>query len=393
MSGQPLRIALLADYREEGWPSMDLVAEQTVAALSNLEDISVELVCPRLPLRARSLSSSGAARNLDRLAGRFLDYPRHLRSLCSSFDLFHILDHSYSQLVHALPPGRSFVTCHDMDTFRCLHEPGREPRPWWFRQMTARIWSGLQAASHVICVSRQTLGELLTAGGGPSSRLSVVHNGTAAEYFAPPSPSARVWLENWFAEQGSGFSLAQDYFLHVGSGIARKRIPFLLRLFAELQRNHPKLWLLRVGGALDAEQAQLAAELGIAARIVTLPFIDRAHLRVLYEEASALLQTSSYEGFGLPVTEALACGCPVVASDIPIYREVGGEVVYYCPLEGLDSWVRQCREILELRTQSSPRLAQRIIEGRSLSHNFQWFSVGLSLREKYWYFSKSTGIR
>lgn len=393
MSIQPLRIALVSDYREEGWPSMDLVAEQTAAALTSLEDIRVELVSHPLPLGARRFSSSDAARNLDRLAGRFLHYPRHLRSLRSSFDLFHILDHSYSQLVHALPTGRSFVTCHDMDTFRCLHEPEREPRPWWFREMAGRIWSGLLAAAQVICVSRQTQGELLAAGGGPPSRVSVLHNGTAAEYFVPPSAGARAWLENWLNKEGGGFSFGQDYFLHVGSGIARKRIPFLLRLFATLWRNHPELWLLRVGGAFDAEQAKLAAELGIAQRIVTLPFLERTHLRVLYEEASALLQTSSYEGFGLPVTEALASGCPVVASDIPIYREVGGEVVYYCPLEDLESWVRQCGELLALRAQRSPILLRRIIEGKDLSLNFQWVNVGLGLREKYWYFSKSTGIR
>ncbi len=111
---------------------------------------------PGLPSHAtplRTFSKGDAAptfHNLDRLANRFFDYPRHLRDLRSNVDLFHIVDHSYSQLVHSLPAERTVVTCHDLDTFRCLLDPACEKRPGWFRAMTARILKGFTQAAHVI---------------------------------------------------------------------------------------------------------------------------------------------------------------------------------------------------------------------------------------------------
>ena len=64
-------------------------------------------------------------RNADRLLNRFVNYPRYLRQHASEFDVFHIVDHSYAQLVHELPAARTVVTCHDLDTFRCLLDPER----------------------------------------------------------------------------------------------------------------------------------------------------------------------------------------------------------------------------------------------------------------------------
>ena len=81
--------------------------------------------------------------NADRLVNRLWTYPRHLRRWRSHFDVFHIVDHSYAQLVHALPPGRTGVFCHDLDAFRCLLEPGQERRPLWFRVLARHVLAGL----------------------------------------------------------------------------------------------------------------------------------------------------------------------------------------------------------------------------------------------------------
>jgi len=77
--------------------------------------------------------------NADRLLNRFWDYPRWLRPRVRDFDLFHLVDQSYSQLVHELPAHRTVVTCHDLDTFRSVFEPDKEPRSMVFRAMSRRI--------------------------------------------------------------------------------------------------------------------------------------------------------------------------------------------------------------------------------------------------------------
>ena len=103
-----LRVALLADYLEEGWPSMDLVAEMLLDRLSREHAATMEatLIRPSLPRRLSRVSSQKLAFGVDRVAGRLWDYPRFASALRERFDLFHVVDHSYAQLVHELP-GRS----------------------------------------------------------------------------------------------------------------------------------------------------------------------------------------------------------------------------------------------------------------------------------------------
>ncbi len=130
----PTRLALVCDFPEERWPSMDLVAEMVLTYLGreHADRVAATRVCPpfrhrltRWPM-TRWLSP---ARNADRVLNRFWDYPRTLGHLArwGELDLFHLVDHSYAQLVHELPPGRAVVTCHDLDSFRCLLEPGASP--------------------------------------------------------------------------------------------------------------------------------------------------------------------------------------------------------------------------------------------------------------------------
>jgi glycosyltransferase involved in cell wall biosynthesis len=101
------------------------------------------------------------------------------------------------------------------------------------------------------------------------------------------------------------------------------RIVFLQRLFAK-GRWH----------ALGVERIdRLAASLSVADRVVWLPSVSQADLVRLYQGALALVQFSRFEGFGFPTLEALACGTPVIASDIPPLREVSGGAALHVPLE------------------------------------------------------------
>jgi glycosyltransferase involved in cell wall biosynthesis len=69
-------------------------------------------------------------------------------------------------------------------------------------------------------------------------------------------------------------------------------------------------------------------------------------LAAVYRRATALLATSTREGFGWPLVEAMACGTPVVASDLPVFREVGGEAAAYAPVRDLQAWVEAVDRLL-----------------------------------------------
>lgn len=152
----PIRVAIVCDFAEEQWPSMDLVAAMLLEFLArdHRGRIEAHAIRPRFVRRfTRAGNFASPMFNADRFINRFIDYPIALRSVRDCFDLFHIIDHSYSHLVHELPAGRAVLTCHDLDTFRCVLDPARERRSEPFRAMVRRIMDGFRKAERVCCVS------------------------------------------------------------------------------------------------------------------------------------------------------------------------------------------------------------------------------------------------
>lgn len=379
-----MKIAVLCDFEEEGWPSMDLVGRRLTEALAAgmPEGWSVERICPPM-VRRFSRKDAGRSRvermrfNIDRLLNRMWDYPRLARSLAGDYDIFHVVDHSYAQLVHALPADRTLVTCHDLDTFRCVLEPGRDPRPWPFRRMTEVILDGLRKAARVLCDSRATYEEVLAHGLVPAERAEIVPIGM--EPACSPMPDehfdreAAALLGDW-----QGIDL-----LHVGSTIPRKRVEDLLRIVASVFDRRQDIRLIRVGGALTDAQAKLAAELGIQDRIITLPRIGAETLSAVYRRATLVLQPSSAEGFGLPVVEALGCGTPVVASDLAVLREVGGAATTYRPVGDIDSWADAVLGLLTERDECPAVWEERRSDGLAHAGHFRWSETARTVMDAY----------
>jgi glycosyltransferase involved in cell wall biosynthesis len=333
----PLSVGVVCDYAEEGWPSMDLAAELLVDALRAHTPYAPTALRPRMPRPfGRMLGGARAAHNADRLLGRHLAYPRWLRRRAADFALFHVADHSYAQLVHALPAERTVVTCHDLDAFRSLLDPDAERRPLWFRRMMGRVLGGLQRAAQVVCDSDAVHAELLALGVLPPDRVSTVALPAHPDFSAEPDAAADAEAARLLGPvRTDGIEI-----LHVGSTVERKRIPLLLHAFAGVRQTAPDARLVRVGGPLTAPQRRLAGELGIGGSIVELPFLERRTLAAVYRRATLVVNPSQREGFGLPLVEAMACGAPVLAADLTVLREVGGDAASYVAGDDADAWAR-----------------------------------------------------
>jgi glycosyltransferase involved in cell wall biosynthesis len=105
--------------------------------------------------------------------------------------------------------------------------------------------------------------------------------------------------------------------------------------------------------------------------LVQLPFLERPQLAALYRRASVVLLPSDREGFGLPVVEAMACGTPVIASDIPALREIGGSAAMYARPGDIDSWVDAL--VLFQREQADPSARdRRHAAGLAAAAKFDW---------------------
>lgn len=360
------RLAVIADLREEQWPSMDLVADVLVSALETAGHRAVNPfhLCPPMVRRLTRVPGLGQRPLLDttdRVINRYWDYPRWLRRQVDRFDLFHIVDHSYAHLASTLPPGRSIVTCHDIDAFAGVL-PGVTPPSGVSRVMGRRLLAGMRAAARVVCGSHATRDALLANRLVDESRVVIVpyalHPAFVPEADWPAEAEAARWC-------GPSVVGALDL-LHVGSTIPRKRIDVLLETFAAVRRRHPAARLLRVGGALTEAQSQQSARLGLSGAIVSLPFLDRRTLAAVYRRAVLVLQPSEREGFGLPVLESLACGTPVLASDTAPLREAGGDAATYCRTADLEAWAVAADALIGERSGDPAAWARR--RQRALSH-------------------------
>lgn len=373
---------------------MDLVAEMTLDSVSRAhrDEVRVDRIRPRMRLRlapldgtgprAASTSRNGGGRtwfNVDRILNRFWDYPRTLRPLRDRYDVFHLVDHAYGQLVHHLPAERTVVTCHDLHTFDCLLDPERHPRSAPFRLMTRRVLSGLTGAARVVFDTAAVRDEVLALGLLPEERTRVVQLGVQPGLSAEPDPAADAEAERLLGPvDGARIDL-----MHVGGTFWRKRVDLVLRIFAAAREARPELRLIRVGGTLTRDQQELARELGIEDAVLTLPFIERPVLAAVYRRAALVLMPSEVEGFGLPVIEALICGTPVVASDLPVLREVGGDATVYRPVGDVPAWRETVLELLSERDETPGRWTERRAAGVKQAERFTWSEYARKMVDVY----------
>jgi glycosyltransferase involved in cell wall biosynthesis len=175
--------------------------------------------------------------------------------------------------------------------------------------------------------------------------------------------------------------LERPYILFVGNLEPKKNLPALLRAFAQLVDAGVPHDLVLAGtpGWKCRDVLRLPEELGVAERVRMLGYVDGAHLRGLYGAADVFAFPSLVEGFGLPPLEAMACGTPVVTSDIPALRETAGDAaerVAPTDVEGLADALRRVLEDSDLRSHLREAGLRRAAE-------FTWPNTAEATRAVY----------
>ncbi|MGD9765074.1 MAG: glycosyltransferase family 4 protein [Candidatus Binatia bacterium] len=251
------------------------------------------------------------------------------------------------------------VTVHDLALLRFpeLGTPG-------LRQLIARVPRTVHAAQRVIADSHATAQDLRELLGVPAQRIRVVHLGCDERFQpVPDSPARQAVLAR--------YGIAPPYLLHVGTIEPRKNLPLLVRACARLrdQRGAPLRLVLvgHRGWGYDALQRALAAE-GARVRVDILGRIAAADLPAVYSAAELLAYPSLYEGFGLPVLEAMACGTPVVTSAAGSLAEIAGDAARYVDPRDPDALAAVLAEVLG-DTAQRRILSER---GRARAARFSW---------------------
>ncbi len=212
----------------------------------------------------------------------------------------------------------------------------------WFREQKRRC---VLAADAVICISRTTQKDVQQFYGIDAARIQVV-------------PLAHSPIFRLLDATDHSFKLptAKPFLLYVGSRAQYKNFRSLLYGYSVWPRRD-EADLVVVGSGWSREEKRTLAELEIKERVLLLGNVDDESLCHLYNQASAFVYPSLYEGFGIPLLEAMACGCPVVASRIPATMEVAGECpIYFEPTETDDLLAALDTVLLEGRDSRRVRL-------------------------------------
>lgn len=275
--------------------------------------------------------------------------------------------HSMAFAMPRLAPCPTVVTIYDLSF---VHYPDRFPAAQR-RYLMAETAYSCRHARRLVAISESGRQDIHRQFGVPPERIDVVTPGVTADY--RPLPPAEV---DAFRRRQS---LDRPFFLHVGTLQPRKNIPVLLDALARLGR--PDAWLVLVGGKgwLYDEIFERVRELGLAERVRFAGYVDDAELPLWYNAAAALVFPSLYEGFGLPIVEALACGAPVIAADTSSLPEAGGTAALYFDPHDADALAAQLAAVL-----NDEALRRRLREaGPAQAARFSWERAGREMAAVY----------
>jgi glycosyltransferase involved in cell wall biosynthesis len=216
------------------------------------------------------------------------------------------------------------VTIHDLiwlfhpetaDPFsRCMY--------WLFAERSAR------QADRIIAVSQSTARDLERVWKVPESRIEVVHHGVGPAYRPQDRRAAAEHV-------ASKYGVSKDYIMTVGTVVPHKNLVTLVEAMRILRTRGELSFQLLVVGAKGWKSSKLLAAVqgaGLTDRHIRfLGFAPEEDLPMLYSGSSSFVFPSLYEGFGLPLVEAMACGVPIVASDASSIPEVVGDAALFVP--------------------------------------------------------------
>ena len=291
--------------------------------------------------------------------------PLPIEAFTGRVDLLHATDFT---LPPTLPATRTLLTVHDLSFIRAPEAASPPLR----RYLEAVVPRSARRADHLLADSHATKADLVELFATPADKITVLHAGVDS-YFQPVPKPKPVLAKYGLAEK--------RYLLSVGTVQPRKNYSRGIRALAALGANGADLHYAIAGGPgwLRAEMDATIADTGMADRVHLLGFAPDADLPALYTGARALLMPSLYEGFGLPILEAMACGTPVIAGDKSSLPEVAGDAAIL--VDPLD--VAAIGDAI-LRLESDERLRQRlIVAGYARARTFSWDRAAAKLDAVY----------
>lgn len=249
------------------------------------------------------------------------------------FDLFH----GGNFITHNTKKAKNIITIHDLAFLRFPEVTSQKI----YKHHTGWLPFSIKLADHIITDSYQSKQDIIEFYSVPEKNISVVHLAADEEM--------RAVEEEKIIEAQKTYNLPRNYVLYVGTIEPRKNIPFLIECFAKAKQYYRfdhKLVIAGGRGWKYESVDQKIEEMKLENEIIFTGYIADQDLPAIYSGASLFLFPSIFEGFGLPVLEAMQCGVPVIASNTSSLPEVVGDAGRLLPLDNSSDWIDSIGELL-----------------------------------------------
>jgi glycosyltransferase involved in cell wall biosynthesis len=250
---------------------------------------------------------------------------------------------------YKLPPegwkGKYVVTVFDM-----IHEKGFLNGPYRGQNVSLKD-ACIRHADAIICISETTRRDLIEIYN--DTKLSQIHTIPLAAYGRTSMKQHPKIFED-------------PFILYVGGRGRYKAFSTLAKAYA-VWAHRRDVKLVLVGSSLTPEESQLFVKLGISKDVRVCLHVGDEELIAFYTQALAFVHTSLYEGFGLPLLEAMACGCRVIATDIPSTREVAGNVPIYFEPGDFSSLLQGLNTVYDEYGNN-----ERVLDGYRQARQYSW---------------------
>jgi glycosyltransferase involved in cell wall biosynthesis len=344
---KPTTISILPSHPFEGWTSMNRYWDAFSRCAEEYAGAEFAFHCP---LKGQGICTRQAGK-LRLGFEKQIVYPWCVRRSVRN-GIAHILDHSYAFLLAAVPRGvRTIVTVHDL-------LPLREPDGLSAQSLARfrRRVEWVKNADLVIADSGSTRSDLIDLIGLDPVNIRVLPLGADTALTASPHGDLIPTVNGQFI-----FS--------IGSCSKRKNLEILPAILAEVRTRHPNVKLVRAGERLPESLVNEFHQRCGEDVLVELGRVPDELLSTLYQSAAVTIMPSRFEGFGLPLLEAMAKSCPVVSARTTSLPEVGGDAALYYEVDDAGGAAQQVMRILEADADWLNRLKER---GSERARRFTW---------------------
>jgi glycosyltransferase involved in cell wall biosynthesis len=354
--------------------SMDVYADNLVSELKVLhpEWEIIEIAPKPWSKDLENLWHSGNP--LHKYYERFFNHPQTVSKL--EADVFHIIDHTNGHVAYWLKKmGKPvIITCHDLVQYVYPEILKNQSR---FPAFSLATWEysvkGITVADRTIAVSSNTAQDITNYLNVNPKKITVVPNGVESQFRQLALETVKDWRQQYVT------SPAEICILNVGSTHQRKNIITVLKVIKAIAERGLPVRLWKIGDDFTLEQKQFIRDRALDKHITFLGKPDREALIRFYNAADVMLAPSLYEGFGLTILEAMACGTPVITSNVSSLPEVAGDGAIVVNATDVKTIIRQ---ILWLHREVVHR--QKLIEqGLARARIFTWKETATQIAKIY----------